>query len=153
MFPKGLFGVFTAKLELPGSEGCMDYLVVIEKSKTGYAAYLPDLPGCVATGKTVEDVRQSIKEAVELHLEGMKEDGDKPLKPTTAAMLIAIDKDKVVGEKQFEPLYDIKAFSAKARITTSTARVYAHRYGIGRKMGRGWVFTDADLQALPSANP
>jgi hypothetical protein len=49
-----------------------------------------------------------------------------------------------------ETLYDIKAFALKVGVTPSTARVYANRYGIGRKLGRGWVFTDADLTRVPS---
>jgi hypothetical protein len=51
-------------------------------------------------------------------------------------------------ERRVEILYDIKTFAAKAGIAASTARVYAHRYGIGRKLGRGWVFTDADLKVI-----
>ena len=53
----------------------MRYAVVIEKSEHNYSAYVPDLPGCVAAGDTLPDVQQSIREAVELHLEGMREDG------------------------------------------------------------------------------
>lgn len=53
----------------------MEYLVVIEKAESNYAAYLPDLPGCVATGETPEAVMDAIKKAVEMHLRGMREDG------------------------------------------------------------------------------
>ncbi|HEY3325304.1 MAG TPA: type II toxin-antitoxin system HicB family antitoxin [Planctomycetota bacterium] len=52
----------------------MRYAVVIEKGPTSYGAYVPDLPGCVAVGETQEEVEQLIKEAVELHLEGLKQD-------------------------------------------------------------------------------
>lgn len=51
------------------------FLIVFEKSKTNYAAYSPDLPGCVATGKTREEVEQNMFEAIQMHIEGMKEDG------------------------------------------------------------------------------
>ena len=51
------------------------YAIVIEKGVTNYAAYVPDLPGCVATGATVEETERLLREAVALHLEGMKEDG------------------------------------------------------------------------------
>lgn len=54
----------------------MRYLVMIRKTPTGYSADVPDLPGCVATGKTVERTRQQIAEAVELHLELMRESGE-----------------------------------------------------------------------------
>jgi predicted RNase H-like HicB family nuclease len=49
-----------------------NYLIVIEKTKTGYSAYVPDLPGCIATGKTKEQVQNNIASAIEFHLEGMK---------------------------------------------------------------------------------
>ena len=53
----------------------MRYAMVIEKAENNYAAYIPDLPGCVATGKTIEETEQQIREAIELHLRGMREDG------------------------------------------------------------------------------
>jgi predicted RNase H-like HicB family nuclease len=53
----------------------MRYAVVIEKAENNYAAYVPDLPGCVATGRTVEETEQQIREAIEFHLRGMREDG------------------------------------------------------------------------------
>ncbi|MCA1573064.1 MAG: type II toxin-antitoxin system HicB family antitoxin [Acidobacteria bacterium] len=53
----------------------MRYAIVIEKAEHNYAAYVPDLPGCVATGQTVEETEQQIREAIELHLRGMREDG------------------------------------------------------------------------------
>jgi predicted RNase H-like HicB family nuclease len=53
----------------------MRYAVVIEKAKNNYSAYVPDLPGCVTTGKTIEEIERNIKEAIEFHIEGLKEDG------------------------------------------------------------------------------
>ena len=53
----------------------MRYAVVIEKAENNYAAYVPDLLGCVATGATVKETEQNIREAIELHLRGMREDG------------------------------------------------------------------------------
>lgn len=53
----------------------MRYAVVIEKSETGYGAYVPDLPGCVAVGETVNETERLIREAIEFHLEGLREDG------------------------------------------------------------------------------
>lgn len=53
----------------------MRYAVVIEKSETGYGAYVPDLPGCIATGETIQETEALIREAIEFHLEGMREDG------------------------------------------------------------------------------
>ena len=53
----------------------MRYAVVIEKCDRNYSAYVPDLPGCVATGTTIVETQKAIREAVELHLAGMREDG------------------------------------------------------------------------------
>jgi predicted RNase H-like HicB family nuclease len=53
----------------------MRYAVVIEKADGNYSAYVPDLPGCVATGATVAEVESEIREAIEFHLEGLREDG------------------------------------------------------------------------------
>ena len=53
----------------------MRYLVVYEKGPTNYSAYSPDLPGCVATGSTLEETRQNISGAIEMHLSGLREDG------------------------------------------------------------------------------
>ena len=53
----------------------MRYAIVIEKANGNYSAYVPDLPGCVATGETIEETETSIREAIEFHLDGMREDG------------------------------------------------------------------------------
>lgn len=58
----------------------MRYAIVIEKSDNNYGAWAPDLPGCVAVGDTVEEVQQLMQEAIEMHLAGMREDGD-PIPP------------------------------------------------------------------------
>jgi len=53
----------------------MRYAVVIEKAAKNYSAYVPDLPGCVATGATVEETEELIREAIEFHLSGLRDDG------------------------------------------------------------------------------
>lgn len=53
----------------------MRYAIVIEKADNNFAAYVPDLPGCVATGVTVEETEQQIREAIEFHIRGLREDG------------------------------------------------------------------------------
>jgi len=67
------------------------YAVVYEKAKSNWAAYVPDLPGCVSTGRTRLDVERNIREAIELHLEAMREVGE-PI-PTPAAEIGLIDID------------------------------------------------------------
>lgn len=67
------------------------YAVVIERGdEGGYGAYVPDLPGCVAVAKTESDVRRLIREAIELHLKAMREDGDPIPEPSTHVEYIAL---------------------------------------------------------------
>lgn len=53
----------------------MRYAIVVEKTKNNYSAYVPDLPGCVATGQTVMEAENEIREAIEFHIEGLREGG------------------------------------------------------------------------------
>ena len=53
----------------------MSYLIVIEKTRTGFSAYSPDLPGCAATGSTRKEVEERMGEAIEFHIEGMRQEG------------------------------------------------------------------------------
>jgi len=54
----------------------MEYVVIVEQGDTSFGAYVPDLPGCVAVGETREETMQLIREAIELHLESLKENGE-----------------------------------------------------------------------------
>ena len=64
------------------------YAVVIEKTETGFGAYVPDLPGCVSTGHTLEERERNIGEAIKFHLDGMREDGDPIPEPTTVTAYV-----------------------------------------------------------------
>jgi predicted RNase H-like HicB family nuclease len=68
----------------------MKYAIVIEHAGSNYSAYVPDLPGCVATGSTVEEARERIAEAVAMHLEGMREDGETIPPATTICEYLAV---------------------------------------------------------------
>ena len=68
----------------------MKYLVVIEKGETGYGAYVPDLPGCVAVAKTRARVKRLIREAIQLHLDDMRERGYPIPKPAAAGELVEL---------------------------------------------------------------
>ena len=68
----------------------MQYLIVIEKTETGYSAYSPDLPGCVSTGATREDVEQNMHEAIEFHLDGLKLEGLELPQPTTSSAYVEV---------------------------------------------------------------
>jgi predicted RNase H-like HicB family nuclease len=63
----------------------MRYAMIIEQGERNYSAYLPDLPGCIATGKTIEELKTRMSEAIELHLRGMREDGLPIPEPTSLA--------------------------------------------------------------------
>jgi len=66
------------------------YAVIIEKASRNFAAYVPDLPGCVATARTRSLVERRIREAISLHIEGMKEDGDPVPEPVTGCVYVEI---------------------------------------------------------------
>ncbi len=66
------------------------YLIVIEQAENNYSAYSPDLTGCIATGRTRDEVRQAIREAIALHIQGMIEDHLPLPEPRTAADYVAI---------------------------------------------------------------
>ena len=68
----------------------MNYVVVYEKSDTGWAAFVPDLPGVVTTGRTKAEVRTLIQEAIEFHLDGLKEDQLPIPEPSAEAEVISI---------------------------------------------------------------
>ncbi|MDD5262672.1 MAG: type II toxin-antitoxin system HicB family antitoxin [Methylacidiphilales bacterium] len=68
----------------------MRYAVLIEKSETGYGAYVPDLPGCIAVGETIEETEKLIKEAVEFHLDGLREDGVDIPSPSSVAEYVEV---------------------------------------------------------------
>ena len=68
----------------------MRYAIVIEKAANNYSAYAPDLPGCIATGDTPEEVRRHIAEAVQFHLDGMCEDGEAIPEPSSECEYVEV---------------------------------------------------------------
>ena len=66
------------------------YVVIIEKGETSYGAYVPDLPGCVAVGETPEEAETLIREAIEFHLDGMREDGLPIPEPTSELRYVEV---------------------------------------------------------------
>ena len=66
------------------------YAVVIERGPINMSAYVPDLPGCITTGKTLDEITLNIREAIELHLEGMAEDGEAIPEPSSLALEIEV---------------------------------------------------------------
>ena len=68
----------------------MRYAIVIEKAEGNYCAYVPDLPGCIATGQTPEEVEIQIKEAIEFHVEGLREDGEPLPEPSSKVNYVEV---------------------------------------------------------------
>ena len=66
----------------------MRYGIVIEKANGNYSAYVPDLPGCVATGRTVQAVEKEIREAIRFHIEGLEQDGGSRPQPSAICQYI-----------------------------------------------------------------
>lgn len=67
----------------------MDYVVVIEKASDGsYSAYVPDLPGCVSCGDTIEEVKELIQEAIELHVDSLRDHGEPVPEPNSTACTV-----------------------------------------------------------------
>lgn len=69
----------------------MKYVVILEEGSKSWGAYVPDLPGCVAAGETREEALHMIREAIEFHLEGMKEDGEPIPEPHSHSEVIQIN--------------------------------------------------------------
>jgi predicted RNase H-like HicB family nuclease len=68
----------------------MQYAIMIEKGKRNYSAYVPDLPGCVATGKSLPEVKREMREALEFHIEGLRDDGLPVPKPTSLCAYVTL---------------------------------------------------------------
>jgi predicted RNase H-like HicB family nuclease len=66
------------------------YAVVIEEGEHNLSAYVPDLPGCVTTGRTVEEIERNIREAIELHVAGLREDGEVIPEPHTSVAYVEL---------------------------------------------------------------
>jgi len=69
----------------------MRYLVVVEKSQTGFGAYVPDLPGCVAVAETREEALRLIREGIELHIEDLRQSGEPVPEPTSQSEVVEVN--------------------------------------------------------------
>jgi predicted RNase H-like HicB family nuclease len=66
------------------------FLIIIEQGSNNYSAYAPDLPGCIATGKTLDEVQKNMKEAIEMHLRGMIDDNEPIPTPQSVAAFMDV---------------------------------------------------------------
>ena len=66
------------------------YAIVIEKGANNLSAYVPDLPGCITTGKSLNEIERNIREAIELHLDGLREDGQPIPEPSTDVQYVEL---------------------------------------------------------------
>lgn len=83
-------GTLNSILKQAGAEGMRKYLIVVEKTSTGFSAYSPDLEGCVSTGRTLEETEKNMREAIELHLEGMRLEGLPVPEPHTYSSYVQV---------------------------------------------------------------
>jgi predicted RNase H-like HicB family nuclease len=75
----------------------MKFAIVIEKAEHNYSAYVPDLPGCITTGKTLAEIRRLMKEAIEFHIDSMQRDGETVPAPTTVCEYVQVDVPQPQG--------------------------------------------------------
>lgn len=68
----------------------MEYLVIVEKGRSSFGAYVPDLPGCVAVGETRDEAMQLIREAIELHIESLRDSGEPIPQPQSSVEKVAV---------------------------------------------------------------
>src|SRR5271154_2103732 len=68
------------------------YAIVIEQGENNLSAYVPDLPGCITTGRTIQEIERNIREAIEFHLEGLREDGEAIPDPHTAVAYVELQE-------------------------------------------------------------
>ena len=68
----------------------MKYLIIIEPTGTGFSSYSPDLPGCVSTGATRDECEANMREAIDFHLDGLREEGEPIPQPTTSAAFVDV---------------------------------------------------------------
>jgi predicted RNase H-like HicB family nuclease len=66
------------------------YLIIVEKTETGYSAFSPDVPGCGSTGRTKEEVERNIQEAIQFHIEGLRDEGLQAPEPSTYSSYIDV---------------------------------------------------------------
>lgn len=66
------------------------FLIVIERTKTGYSAFSPDVPGCIATARTKKAVQNRIRQAIQFHLEGLREEGEELPKPSSSSVYVDV---------------------------------------------------------------
>lgn len=76
----------------------MRYAIVIERANSNYSAYVPDLPGCIATGATVEEAEKTIREAIEFHLAGLREDGSPIPQPSSRVDYVEVAATSPLSE-------------------------------------------------------
>lgn len=84
----------------------MRYVVVFEKAPNNWCAFVPDLPGCVTTGDTLEETKELIREAIEFHMEGYVED-DEPIPPRSCVEAAVIEVNVPEGARFAEPTYPL----------------------------------------------
>ena len=124
----------------------MRYAIVIENAGSNYSAHVPDLPGCVATGATVEETERSIREAIELHVEGMREDGT-PIPPLSTIAGAGRDTFLVTRRERWKTVCARSASLALVHGRSTTPLGVTFRNRRVMTMSRAYLITNAILWA------
>lgn len=78
------------RFEMSRTDGAMRYVVIVEEGENSFGAYVPDLPGCVAAAETKDEVLELIREAIEFHIEGLREDGQPVPEPSSSSEYVEV---------------------------------------------------------------
>ncbi|MDR1764023.1 MAG: type II toxin-antitoxin system HicB family antitoxin [Dysgonamonadaceae bacterium] len=126
-------------------------IVTVEMTDNNYAAYLEKLPGCVSTGKTFEELKQNIVEAIGFHLEGMKEDGEKPAFSSEYELIYRFDPESLL--KHYDGIFTKAALERLTGINQRQLQRYSSgasrpRSSQSRKINRALHHLGNELLAV-----
>jgi predicted RNase H-like HicB family nuclease len=93
----------------------MKYVVIYEKTNTGYSCYVPDLPGCIAAGDDLSQTQALVKRAIEIHLKGMREDGDPIPKPRTLGAYLDVEIPATTSTTRRRSKVNVRRHSSLSR--------------------------------------
>ena len=123
----------------------MKYLVVVEKTETGYSAYSPDLPGCVSTGAGPEDTKENMREAIEFHIEGLRAEGEAVPEPSLMEREIRthpLTAEQVRGELR----YFVEYFRGIGKEDWEI--LFGYAWGTEYYPGNEWAYESIELVDL-----
>lgn len=133
----------------------MKYLVVYEQADDNYSSYAPDLPGCVTTGRTLEEAAAVMREAMAFHIDGLREDGDAIPEPSAQVGMVEAPGEPSV---RYLVVYEKRPSGYEAHapdLLPSAKRQAQHLVRFGRRCGKRWPNSSVSCtnMAMPSPSP